>query len=143
MSLNAGMSIPSLAKRPTSVAMFRFSAVMWNAHRTHIDHPYATEVEGHQSTLAQDYLLATYLTEMLIGWGGPHSRVTRLSYRNRGPVHANTDVTCWGRITSVEEGPDGTRVDLEVGIDNEDGKTCVPGRATIVLSAKDGPRTMQ
>lgn len=143
MTLETGASIPDLMKRPTAVAMFRFSAVMWNAHRTHIDHPYATEVEGHKSTLAQDYLLATYISEMLIKWGGPHSRVTRLSYRNRGPVHANTDVRCWGRITAVEKVPGGTKVDLDVGIDNAEGRTCVPGRATIVLSDKDGPQVVQ
>ena len=140
MSLQAGASIPTLMKNPTAVAMFRFSAVMWNAHRTHIDHPYATNEEGHKSTLAQDYLLATYLTELLIGWGGPHSRVTRLSYRNRGPVYANSTVKCWGKILSSEKIDGGTRVELDVGIDNEEGHTCVPGRAVIELSDKDGAR---
>lgn len=143
MSLQPGASITTLMKRPTSVAMFRFSAVMWNAHRTHIDHPYATESEGHKSTLAQDYLLATYLSEMLIAWGGPHSRVTRLSYRNRGPVYANTEVRCWGKIVSVAREAGGTKVEIEVGIDNSEGLTCVPGRATILLSDQDGPRAVQ
>jgi hydroxyacyl-ACP dehydratase HTD2-like protein with hotdog domain len=143
MSLKPGASIPTLVKKPTSVAMFRFSAVMWNAHRTHIDHPYATEVEGHKSTLAQDYLLATYLSEMLIKWGGPHSRVTRLSYRNRGPVYANSTVKCWGRITSFEKTDQASRVDLEVGIDDENGHTCVPGKATIEILDVDGARALQ
>ena len=143
MSLEVGAEIPVLTKRPTSVAMFRFSAVMWNAHRTHIDHPYATDVEGHKSTLAQDYLLATYITEMLIKWGGPHSRLKRLSYRNRGPVYANTEVTCWGKIIGIEPGADGTKVELEVGINNSDGQSCVPGRATMILSDKDGSRSTQ
>jgi 3-methylfumaryl-CoA hydratase len=135
MPLSIGDSIPSLTKHPTSVAMFRFSAVMWNAHRTHIDHPYATAVEGHGSTLAQDYLLATYLTEMLQKWGGPLSRVTFLGYRNRGPVHANTTVTCWGKITGIEKTKDGTSVELQVGVDSQEGRTCVPGTAKVYFPA--------
>lgn len=134
MTPQIGEDIPPLHKHATAVAMFRFSAVMWNAHRTHIDHPYATEEEGHKSTLAQDYLLATYLTEMLINWGGPTCRVRRLSYRNRLPVYANTHVRCWGKITDVRDQGDTMEVDLEVGVDNPDGQTCVPGTATVSIS---------
>lgn len=133
LDLQAGTSIPDLLKRPTSVSMFRFSAVMWNAHRTHVDHPYATGTEGHGSTLAQDYLLATYLLEMLMKWGGPQARVTSLSYRNRAPVYANTDVRCWGEILSTEATEGGTSVELKIGLDNTEGVTCVPGRATVFV----------
>lgn len=143
MTLKFGESIPDLIKNPTSIAMFRFSAVMWNAHRTHIDHPYATDAEGHGSTLTQDYLLATYLTEMLTKWGGPHSRITRLSYRNRGPVHANTTVRCWGKITGIEKQGDLTKVELEIGLDNHEKLTAVPGSATILLSPKDTVKVVQ
>lgn len=134
MTLSPGDAIPALVKNPTAVAMFRFSAVMWNAHRTHIDHPYATTTEGHQSTLAQDYLLATYLTEMLIKWGGPKCRVKKLTYRNRGPVYANSTVKCWGKIVSSQKVDGGTLVELNVGVDNEEGHTCVPGTATVLLA---------
>ncbi len=135
MKLNVGDAIPSLAKNPTSIGMFRFSAVMWNAHRTHVDHPYATGPEGHASTLVQDYLLASYLTEMLMKWGGPKSRLKFLGYRNRGPVHANTQVNCWGKITAIEETKDGKLVSLDVGLDTQEGLTSVPGTARILLPA--------
>lgn len=134
-TVTAGDSIPSLEKHPSSVAMFRFSAVMWNAHRTHIDHPYATGVEGHGSTLAQDYMLATYIAEMLTKWAGPKSRIKKLSYSNRGPVHANTTVQCWGKIREVEPVEGGTIVSLDVGIDNSAGFTAVPGTAKVFIPA--------
>jgi hydroxyacyl-ACP dehydratase HTD2-like protein with hotdog domain len=128
-----GQEIPFLVKRPTSIGMFRFSAVMWNAHRTHVDHPYATGKEGHASTLAQDYLLATYLVEMLDAWAGPVGRVRSLNYRNRGPVHANTTVTCWGKVTGVESTSEGNLVTLDVGIENAQKITAVPGTATVLI----------
>ena len=135
MTVEVGYEIPGLEKNPTSIAMFRFSAVMWNAHRTHIDHPYATETEGHGSTLAQDYLLATYIAEMLTKWGGQKSRIKELNYRNRGPVHANTHVQCWGKVTAVESTPEGELVSLEVGLNNHTGMTAVPGTAKILIPA--------
>jgi hydroxyacyl-ACP dehydratase HTD2-like protein with hotdog domain len=107
---------------------------MWNAHRTHVDHQYATEQEGHGSTLVQDYLLATYLVEMLDTWAGPTGRVKSVNYRNRGPVHANTTITCWGRVTSVEPGGAGTVVTLDVGIETAQKNTAVPGTATVLIT---------
>lgn len=133
-----GEEIPELVKIPSTVAMFRLSAVMWNAHRTHIDHPYASEVEGHKNTLVQDYMLGAYMVEMLTAWAGPGARLERLTYSNRGPVHANTSVRCWGRITDVEEPDDGTlRVSLDIGVNNEAGEICVPGTARIRIPAED------
>lgn len=133
-TLSVGQEIPALIKRPSSIGMFRFSAIMWNAHRTHVDHPYATETEGHAGTLAQDYLLATYLVEMLDTWTGAAGRVKSLNYRNRGPVHANTTIRCWGRVTKVEPGSEGLLVTLEVGIQNAQDMTAVPGTATVLIS---------
>lgn len=130
-----GQEIPALVKRPTSVGMFRFSAVMWNAHRTHVDYEYATTEEGHASTLAQDYLLATYLVEMLNAWTGPTARLKSLNYRNRGPVHANTTITCWGKVTGVESTSEGNLVKLDVGIENAEKMTAVPGTATVLIPA--------
>jgi hydroxyacyl-ACP dehydratase HTD2-like protein with hotdog domain len=36
-----GVALTPLVKRPTTVQLFRFSAVTWNAHRIHFDKPYA------------------------------------------------------------------------------------------------------
>ena len=68
-----------LAKVPTMVAMFRMSAVMWNAHRVHYDLAYATEVEGHAGVLVPANLLSSYLCEAAMAWAGPGGRVLRLT----------------------------------------------------------------
>lgn len=138
MKPDVGYDIPRLSKTPSSIAMFRLSAVMWNAHRTHIDHPYATGPEGHASTLVQDYMLGAYMVEMLMNWAGVSSRFKRFTYSNRGPVHANTTVSCWGRITGVEPvDDDQVLVSLDIGVDNESGLIAVPGTAQLLVSRKN------
>lgn len=123
---------PSLDRVPTTVSLFRYSAVTWNAHRVHYDLAYATTVEGHRGLLVQAYLLSSYLTEMLMSWGGPSSRVVALSYRARRPVYAGSPVHCWGRQASVPGGADFREVELEVGI-TADGRDAVTGTARVWL----------
>jgi hydroxyacyl-ACP dehydratase HTD2-like protein with hotdog domain len=123
----------SLDRVPTAVSLFRYSAVTWNAHRVHYDLAYATTVEGHRGLLVQAYLLSSYLSEMLMGWGGPSGRVTALSYRARQPVYVGTLVHCWGRQTDVRGGAGFREVDLQVGI-TADGRDAVTGTACMRLT---------
>jgi hydroxyacyl-ACP dehydratase HTD2-like protein with hotdog domain len=121
---------PSLDRVPTTVSMFRFSAVTWNAHRVHYDLEYATTVEGHKGLLAQAYLLSSYLCQMLTAWGGPTSRITSISYRTRSPVHAGTPVHCWARQIEVTDGDGYHDFDFEIGL-TADGGEAVTGTAQV------------
>ena len=121
---------PELAKVATPAAMFRFSAVTWNAHRVHYDEPYATSVEGHRGLLVQAHLLASYLCEMLTAWAGPGGRIVRLNYQVKGPVYAGTPIRCWGRPGPARPGDERDVLDLEIGIDLAD-HTVVHGTAQL------------
>jgi 3-methylfumaryl-CoA hydratase len=50
---------------PDSVLLFRYSALMFNSHRIHCDHPYATGEEGYPALLLQGLLIATLLMDLL------------------------------------------------------------------------------
>ena len=121
---------PSLDRLPTTVSMFRFSAVTWNAHRVHYDLDYTTTVEGHTGLLVQAYLLASYLSQMLTAWGGPTGRITTISYRTRLPVHAGTPVHCWGRQIEVTDGDGFRDFDFEIGLTADD-REAVTGTARV------------
>ena len=49
---------------PTSVDLFRYSAVTYNGHRIHYDHPYATKVEGYPALVVHGPLIATKLLDL-------------------------------------------------------------------------------
>jgi 3-methylfumaryl-CoA hydratase len=46
---------------PSSVLLFRYSALTFNGHRIHYDHPYATGVEGYPGLVVHGPLQATFL----------------------------------------------------------------------------------
>lgn len=48
---------------PDVVTLFRYSALMFNAHRIHFDYPFTTDVEGYRGLLVHGPLTATLLLE--------------------------------------------------------------------------------
>jgi 3-methylfumaryl-CoA hydratase len=50
---------------PDPVLLFRYSAVTFNSHRIHYDHPYATRVEGYPGLVVHGPLTATLLVDLL------------------------------------------------------------------------------
>jgi 3-methylfumaryl-CoA hydratase len=49
---------------PDPVLLFRYSAVTFNSHRIHYDHPYTTRVEGYPGLVVHGPLIATLLVDL-------------------------------------------------------------------------------
>src|SRR5262249_4837280 len=50
---------------PDPVLLFRYSALTFNGHRIHYDHPYATQVEGYPGLVVHGPLIATLLLDLV------------------------------------------------------------------------------
>jgi 3-methylfumaryl-CoA hydratase len=50
---------------PTPTLLFRFSALTFNAHRIHYDHPYATKVEGYDGLVVHGPLMAVLMLDLI------------------------------------------------------------------------------
>lgn len=124
-----GEEVTPLAKAPSNVALFRFSAATWNAHRIHYDESYARS-EGQPGVVVQGPMFGAYLAQMLQEWAGRGARLTRLTYSNRRPAFAGDALTCRGRVSAKRD--EGV-VDLEVWVENAAGEVCTPGTAVVVL----------
>ncbi len=85
---------------PDAAMLFRFSALTYNTHRIHYDHPYVTAVEGYDGLVVHGPLLALLLLE-LPRRSAPDRLVTRFTYRLRHPVVAGTPVVADGGPTDV------------------------------------------
>jgi 3-methylfumaryl-CoA hydratase len=95
---------------PTPVMLFRYSALTFNGHRIHYDHPYATGVEGYSGLVVHGPLQATLLFNLaaVIGGGAP----SRFSYRALAPLIGNQTFNVRGlgadgRVDGWTEGPTG------------------------------------
>lgn len=135
--IHEGMEIPPLVKQPTQVALFRFSAVTWNAHRIHYDRDYAAS-EGYPNVLVQGHLHGAYLTQMLLDWIGPGGVLRRFQWSNRRPAFPGDTLTCRGRVMQIYREGDLTLVDCDIWEENQNGAICAPGRATVVLPSPTG-----
>ena len=84
---------------PDEVMLFRYSAVTFNGHRIHYDHPYVTGTEGYEGLIVHGPLTASLLLD-LVAREAPERRLSGVQFRAMRPVYA-------GRTLTVEGAADG------------------------------------
>ena len=86
---------------PTPVTLFQFSALTYNGHRIHYDHPYVTGREGYPGLLVHGPLTVL----LLLDAARRHAAdpVSLFRYRALAPLFADEPITLVGR---PEPGPD-------------------------------------
>ena len=72
--------------RPDPLLLFRYSAVTFNGHRIHYDHPYVTQVEGYPGLVVHGPLIATLLVD-LFRRNKPQAQLRRYSFRALRPLY--------------------------------------------------------
>ena len=70
---------------PDPVMLFRYSALTYNGHRIHYDHPYVTAAEGYPGLIVHGPLLATLLLD-LVRRERPQAALERFTFRALAPV---------------------------------------------------------
>lgn len=70
------------------VTLFRYSALTFNGHRIHYDHPYATGVEGYPDLVVHGPLIASYLVD-LCRVNTNDRPFSNFFFRARKPLFAN------------------------------------------------------
>lgn len=82
---------------PTPVLLFRYSAVTFNGHRIHYDHPYVTQQEGYPGLVVHGPMIATMMVAAFQR-AHPDGRLLNLSYRGLRPLIAPTPFDVAGRV---------------------------------------------
>lgn len=80
---------------PTTVTLFQFSALTYNGHRIHYDHPYVTGKEGYPGLLVHGPLTAL----LLLDAARRHrtAPVSQFRYRALAPLFVDAPITLVGR----------------------------------------------
>ena len=81
------------------VLLFRFSAVTFNGHRIHYDHPYATGVEGYPGLVVHGPLMAILMLELLAA-ARPGAPPARFAFRAERPAFAGEALRVAGDPTA-------------------------------------------
>ena len=90
----------SRSVRPSEVMLFRYSALTFNSHRIHYDHPYVTEVEGYPGLVTHGPLTATLLLDAFMTTH-PEAAVTGYRFTAKSPLFANEQIHLVGRETEA------------------------------------------
>jgi len=130
--LAVGVPLGPYPARPTTVQLFRFSAVTWNAHRIHYDREYA-ETEGYPGVLVQAHLHGCYLANAALDWAGPGGRLCSFRWTNRSIAVAGDELTVTGQVSSVSQDGDSTLVGLQLEEHDAQGTLCVSGEAVVAI----------
>lgn len=77
--------------------LFRYSALIFNAHRIHYDLPYATGHEAYRGLVVHGQLVATLLAE-LVRENMPAARMTSFQFRALRPLFAGEPFTINGAV---------------------------------------------
>ena len=86
--------------RPNEVMLFRYSALTFNSHRIHYDHPYVTDIEGYRGLVTHGPLTATLLLDAFMTHR-PDASVTGYDFRAKSPLFANEQIHLVGRETET------------------------------------------
>ena len=132
-SIKPGDPLPERQVHPDNVQLFLYNAALWNAHRIHFDHPYATEVEGYPGLVIAGPLLGDWLTQSVIEWLGDDGRLGSIEYSNRKASYIGEILRSGGKVLSSEQ--DNGTVELEMYIKNEADEVITPGVAIVRFPA--------
>src|SRR3546814_18879771 len=80
---------------PSPALLFRYSALTFNGHRIHYDHPYTTQEEGYPGLIVHGPLLAPLMIGLLRRHL-PQARATRFSFRAKRPIFDTKPFTVCG-----------------------------------------------
>ncbi len=86
---------------PDAVTLFRYSALMFNAHRIHFDYPFTTEVEGYRGLLVHGPLTATLLLEA--AKRNVQRELASFRYRGLAPLFNDELITLAGNTEQENE----------------------------------------
>ena len=81
---------------PTPVMLFRFSAVTFNPHRIHYDHPYTIGTEGYPNLLVHGPLTSLLLSDLARD-NNPGATMTGFDMRAKAPLYAGQPFRITGR----------------------------------------------
>lgn len=80
---------------PTIAMLFRYSALIFNAHRIHYDRDYVTKREGYPGLIVHGPLIATLLMD-LVRREAPGRALSRFDYRSKSPLFDSGPFTVAG-----------------------------------------------
>jgi acyl dehydratase len=137
-TLTIGATLRPVVRMPTREQCVRYAGAANDFSPIHYDDDNARQ-RGFPAVIVHGLLKAAFLGELLDSWAAPHGGwVRRLATQYRGIDFPGRPLICQARVTDKSISADRWLVDLDVWIDNADGKTTTSGSATVDFGNQAG-----
>lgn len=131
--ITPGQQLPALTKGPVT----RQILVEWCAAENDYYHLHYDERVAEKMNLPGAPIQGTFryalLGQMVRRWAGGDALIERLGVSYRGLDLEGDTISACGEVVSVARTDDGTRVALELWIENQKGERSTAGTATVLL----------
>ncbi|KAK0386208.1 hypothetical protein NLU13_6045 [Sarocladium strictum] len=115
----------SYSLTPSSLHLFNFSALTYNAHAIHLDPRYAQSVDGHRNLLVHGPLTLALMLRVVSSHIPQGSAVKSIVYRNHAPLYVDEEMRVCVRKLAAEGRWD-------VWVENAQGGLSVKGTVVVV-----------
>jgi len=129
-----GFSLPRLRKGPlTTVHLMRWSAAMENWHKIHYDQPFAVQHDKLPGLLVNGSLKQQFILQHLKDFAGLEGWAWKARFQFRAMDVVGTRLEVWARVKRKIALDEYGLLELDLGIENEDGRESTPGQALVAL----------
>jgi acyl dehydratase len=131
-TVNEGDTLSELIKEPGVSQLVKYSAGSGDFNPLHHDYnfPQAKEIG---SIIVHGRFKYAALGQLVSDWLGHNGRVKKISCQYRGMDMPNQVMTCRGTITRKWEEDGEKMAELEIWVENADGKKTTPGSAVVIF----------
>lgn len=137
-ALPIGANLRPAVRMPTREQCVRYAGAANDFSPIHYDDGNARE-RGFPGVIVHGLLKAAFLGELLESWAVPHGGwVRRLSTQYREIDFPGQPLICQAKVTGKSVSAHSWLVDLDVWIDNADGRTSTSGHATVDFRRRTG-----
>ncbi len=141
------MELPPLPKVATTLMLVKWAGATGDFNPHHYDDSFAA-TQGTDGVIAHGMLKHAWLIQFLTGWMGDQGFMKKFSCQFRGmdrprkmktmdQPHDGETWHCKGRVVKKHIDGNDHCVDLEIGIENGEGKVTTPGTATVILPLRN------
>jgi acyl dehydratase len=131
-----GQEVPPFSQKVGYMELNRFAGANDELVPIHMDADYAKNVAKLPDVIVMGNLKLAYIANAITDWAGDEGWIEKLFIEYRKMDLVNHTLTAKAKVTKKYE-EDGRRlVDLDVWVENDEGETTTPGRATLRLPSR-------
>lgn len=131
-----GDLLPEVVKNPSTKQLVMYAGASQDFVAIHYDQSVA-EAAGHPKVIIHGALKSAWLGELVTSWIGEDGRLLELDVSYRAIDFPDDSVTCVGKVIDVRVEDGVGLVEVEVGLQQEDGTISTPGRALVSLPTRE------